>query len=221
LFARHLARDPDGGALLLATYVRGPSLDAAALQAELGDGPSAGVVTGYPVLERSLRQALGADLPRVAVVALVLVALALRSVLRSTREVAIALVALVTELLLVAVFVRLLGIPLHVYDALVLPVLIGITVDESMFLLHAIREDGVEEAVRREGRAIVATACTTAAGFATLLWCHFPGLRDLGALGLVGTLAGLLASLVVVPATARLLGRAPRRADEGPVARAG
>jgi len=27
----------------------------------------------------------------------------------------------------------------HVYDALVLPVLFGVTIDESMFLLHATR----------------------------------------------------------------------------------
>ena len=215
LFARHLARDETDGSLLLATYVRGPGLSADALAIDVARVDPEAVVTGYPVLERSLRAALAADLPRVALVALVLVAIALRTVLRRFRDVLVALIALAAELLLVALLVRVLGIPLHVYDALVLPVLIGITVDESMFLLHAMREGDVEGAVRREGRAIVATATTTAAGFAALLTCHFPGLRDLGAIGVVGTFAGLIASLLVVPAAARALGVGKPEAARG------
>jgi predicted RND superfamily exporter protein len=216
LVARHLARDrnPDGlpGDILLATYVRAPKLSADDLRAEVAPLDAGAVVTGYPVLEQSLRSALSVDLPRVALVALLLVVLALRTVLRGWRAVIVAVAALAAELLLVALVVRIARIPLHVYDALVLPVLIGITVDESMFLLDAMRrssergEDGIDHALRGEGRAIVATATTTAAGFAALLTCHFPGLRDLGAIGVVGTLAGLLSSLVVVPAAARVAG---------------
>ena len=219
LVARHLARDPTDGALLLATYVRAPGLDASWLRARVAPLDPEATVTGYPVLEDSLRSALAADLPRVALIALLLVVIALRAVLRTWREVLVAVAALAAELLLVALFVRVAHVPLHVYDALVLPVLIGITVDESMFLLHAMRsrEPGegpgrsgplaaMADALRSEGRAILATATTTAAGFAALLTCHFPGLRDLGAIGVAGTLAGLVASLVVVPAAARAFG---------------
>jgi predicted exporter len=207
LVARHLARHPTSGETIVATYVRGPGLDAAALAAEVAAIDPGAIVTGYPVLERSLRSALARDLPRVAIVALILVVIALRSVLRSIREVLVALVALGVELLLVVLAVRILGVSIHVYDALVLPVLLGITVDESMFLLHALRDGGgAREALLREGRAIITTALTTAGGFAALLVCGFPGLRDLGTLGVVGTMAGLVASLFVVPATAVLFG---------------
>ncbi len=207
LVARHVAKHPLTGETIVATYVRGPALDAAALQGEVALADPGAIVTGYPVLERSLRDALARDLPRVALVALVLVIIALRSVLRSLREVAVALVALAVELLFVALVVRIFHVRVHVYDALVLPVLIGITVDESMFLLHALREGDARSALRREGRAIITTACTTAAGFGALLVCGFPGLRDLGTIGVVGTVAGLLASLIVVPAAAGLLGQ--------------
>ncbi len=205
LVARHVARHPKTGETLVATYVRGPKLDAAALATEVAALDRDAVVTGYPVLEGSLRAALTRDLPRVSLVALVLVILALRSVLRSAREVLVALIALLVELAIVALLVRAFGVSVHVYDALVLPVLLGITVDESMFLLHAMREGDARTALHREGRAIVTTACTTAAGFVALLGCGFPGLRDLGAVGVIGTLAGLTASLVVVPAVAGLL----------------
>jgi uncharacterized protein len=205
LSARHVARHPTSGDTIVATYVRGPSLDYAKLAAEVSAIDPAAVVTGYPVLEKSLKDALARDLPRVALVALILVAIALRSVLRSGREVLVALIALGVELLAVALFVRVLHVRVHVYDALVLPVLVGITVDESMFLLHALRDGSPESAIRREGRAIVTTALTTAAGFAALLTCGFPGLRDLGTIGVLGTVAGLIASLVVVPAAAGML----------------
>lgn len=205
LAARHVARHPKTGETIVATYVRGRGLDAVALQREVSAIDPSAVVTGYPVLEQSLKAALARDLPRVALVALILVAIALRSVLKSGREVVVALVALFVELVFVALSVRVFHVRVHVYDALVLPVLVGITVDESMFLLHALREGDTASAMRREGRAIVTTALTTAAGFGALLTCGFPGLRDLGMIGFLGTLAGLAASLVVVPALARLL----------------
>ncbi len=207
LSARHVARHPLSGETIVATYIRGPALDAKRLAVEVSSIDPDAVVTGYPVLEQSLKDALARDLPRVALVALILVAIALRSVLKSGREVLVALIALFVELLAVALFVRVLHVRVHVYDALVLPVLVGITVDESMFLLHALREGTPEAAIRREGRAIVTTALTTAAGFAALLTCGFPGLRDLGTLGVLGTVAGLIASLVVVPAAAGMLVR--------------
>jgi len=206
LAARHVAKHPKTGETIVATYVRGRALDAEKLQREVSAIDPDAVVTGYPVLEQSLKSALARDLPRVALVALVLVILALRSVLKSGREVVVALVALAVELIAVALAVRVFHVRVHVYDALVLPVLVGITVDESMFLLHALRDGDTGAAMRREGRAIVTTALTTAAGFGALLTCGFPGLRDLGMIGFLGTIAGLGASLVVVPAMAHLVG---------------
>jgi predicted RND superfamily exporter protein len=93
----------------------------------------------------------------------------------------------------------------HVYDALVLPVLFGVTIDESMFLLHAAQDQSMAEALRKQGPLVAATALTTAAGFVALVACRFDGLRDLGAVGAIGVLAGLAAALVVVPAAVRLL----------------
>ena len=121
---------------------------------------------------------------------------------------------------------------LHVYDALVLPVLLGITMDESMFLLHAARrartgapgtigsaggdggapgsarglsrDDAIAHALRTEGPLVASTALTTSAGFAALLACRFEGLFDLGAVGAMGSALGLVAALVVIPAGLRV-----------------
>jgi predicted RND superfamily exporter protein len=213
LLARHLAHE--GGEALVATYVR-PHVPAdpraaaavdARLRAVLAQADPASAVTGFDAIDRALRDVLARDLVLVGGVALGVVALAMRVTLRSARLALIALATLVCEMALVGLAMRVLGVRWHVYDALVLPVLFGVTVDESMFLLHAARGRTLGEALHAQGPLVASTALTTAAGFAALLACRFDGLRDLGAVGALGVLAGLVAALVVVPAALRL-GRA-------------
>jgi predicted RND superfamily exporter protein len=210
LVSRHLATDAEGA--IAVSYVRpfgDPVTDARAIAAIRAVDPDT-VVTGYHHLERALRAALAHDLPRVSFVALVLVIITLRARLRRASDVALALLAIGVELACVAVAMHLLGVRWHVYDALVLPVLIGITMDESMFLLFAARRDGaltserLERALFEQGPLVASTALTTAAGFAALLVCRFEGLRDLGTVGALGSALGLLAALVVVPAGLRI-----------------
>lgn len=137
LVSRHVAHDAAG--TLAVNYVRptgDPARDARALAAIAAADPGA-VVTGYHHLETALRAALAHDLPRVGLVALLLVVIALRAVLKSSRDVALALATVAVEIGAVALGMRLLHVRWHVYDALVLPVLVGVTMDESMFLLYA------------------------------------------------------------------------------------
>ena len=100
------------------------------------------------------------------------------------------------------------------HRAAVLALGLGITVDEATFLLHGVRtappgEDPIEHGLRIEAPAVSTTALTTAAGFGALVICDFDGLAHLGAMGAFGSLVGLLAALLLVPAGLRLL--APRR----------
>ena len=178
----------------------------------LAGDPSA-VVTGFDAIDAALRHVLGRDLVVVGAVALLLVALAMRLVLRSARRALVALATLVCEVAAVGVTMKVLGIHWHVYDALVLPVLFGVTIDESMFLLHAERESTMRDALHAQGPLVTATALTTAAGFFALVFCRFDGLRDLGAVGTVGVVAGLVAALVVVPAALRVMEASGVRKD--------
>ena len=207
LLGRHVARDEKG--ILVASYVRptgDPAADARARAAILAADPGA-VITGFESIDRALRGLLSRDLLVVGGVSLVLVAVAMRIALRSARGAAVALATLACEMAAVGAAMSLLGVRWHVYDALVLPVLFGVTIDESMFLLHAARGHSVRDALASQGPLVAATALTTAAGFLALVGCRFDGLRDLGAVGTIGVLAGLVAALVVVPAALRVLQR--------------
>jgi predicted RND superfamily exporter protein len=200
--ARDTGEGAGGGETLVATYVR-PAGDAAAsagLRAAILAADPGSAVTGFDAIDRALREALGRDLLLVGGVALVVVAVAMRLALRSVRHALVALATLACEMALVGVAMRVLAVRWHVYDALVLPVLFGVTIDESMFLLYAARVRSLDDAMRTQGPLVAATALTTAAGFAALVACRFDGLSDLGLVGALGVLAGLVAALVVVPA---------------------
>ena len=213
LLARHLADDK--GETLAVSYVRptgDPTKDAAAAAAIRAADPQV-LITGFPFLEQALKGTLAHDLPRIALAALVLVLLALGASLRRPRDVILAAMTLAVAIAIVAGCMRLAGIRWHAYDALVLPVLLGITMDEAMFLLYAARsEEGqassadtaVAQALKQQGPLVVATALTTSAGFAALLACRFDGLFDVGAVGAIGSVAGLVAALLVIPAGLRL-----------------
>ena len=54
-----------------------------------------------------------------------------------SSAIALAVLVLVVEIAIVLLLSRVLGVRWHVYDALVLPVLLGITLDEALFLLEA------------------------------------------------------------------------------------
>jgi predicted RND superfamily exporter protein len=207
LAGRHVARD--AGGTLVATYVRpkgNPAADARARAAILAADPSA-IVTGFEAIDRALRDVLARDLLVVGGVALAVIAVAMRLALRSALQALVALATLVCEMAAVGVAMRLLAVRWHVYDALVLPVLFGVTIDESMFLLHAARGRTMRDALVAQGPLVAATALTTAAGFFALVVCRFDGLRDLGIVGTMGVLAGLVAALIVVPAALRVLQR--------------
>ena len=160
-------------------------------------------VTGLGLLDRALRASLLHDLPRVAALALALALVALALTLRRAGDVALAAGIVLAEIALVLVAMRVLGVPLHVYDALVLPVLLGVTLDEVLFVLMAVRAGGGDDAARaavvHEAPLVATTALTTAAGFGALLICDFAPLRHLGATGAIGSIVGLVLALVVVP----------------------
>jgi uncharacterized protein len=95
-----------------------------------------------------------------------------------------------------------LGLKLDLFSLCVLPVMVGIGVDDGLHVLHLARQRGEDlaRAAREAGRGVVLTNLTTCAGFASLALSHVPGLRNGGLLICTGNLLCLAATLVVLPA---------------------
>jgi hypothetical protein len=110
-----------------------------------------------------------------------------------------------------------LGRPLDLFSIAVVPVVLGIGIDDGLHAAHGALVDpagGLAGAVRRAGRAMVLTTVTTTAGFGSLALAHVPGLRAGGLLVALGCLLSLAATLIVLPALAGTgRGRAPAGAE--------
>jgi predicted RND superfamily exporter protein len=207
---RHLGQDARG--TVVVTYVRptGRADDDAEARATLRAADPGAVLTSFRDLDGGLRDSLARDLPRVLVAASAIVLMALMTTLRSLRAVALASLVLLLEIALVLVVARVFGVRWHVYDALVLPILLGITLDEAMFLLEAAGRRPIgerEQVLASQAPLGAATALTTAAGFAALVTCRFDGLRDMGVVGALGSTVGLVSAFLVIPAGLRLAHR--------------
>ncbi|MCP4654853.1 MAG: MMPL family transporter [bacterium] len=107
------------------------------------------------------------------------------------------------------------GRSLDLLSLSVVPILLGIGIDDGLHALHGARSEAtaggpmpIADAVRGAGRAMVLTTLTTCAGFGSLSFSRVPGLRNGGLLVSIGVLACLLATLLVLPALESLFKRA-------------
>jgi predicted RND superfamily exporter protein len=202
---RHLATGTAGETLAV-TFIRfPPGRDNSEARAILQAADPDAVITGFADLERALSSSLARDLPRVLGGAVVIVLFVLGASLRRPGKVALAFAVLAIEIALVLVLARAFHVHWHVYDALVLPVLLGITLDEVLFLLDAAQRSGsIDVALREQAPLGTATALTTAAGFGALVICRFPGLVDVGKVGALGSTVGLFVAVVAIPAFYRV-----------------
>lgn len=210
--SRYMAEEGGDHLVALHVHITDAPGARAALDADVREADDAAVVTGYARLEADLHDALSRDMPRIGAVAGVLVLVLLAVSLRRVRDVALAVATLVIGMGTLFAIIGVLHVPLHLYSALVVPVLLGISVDEAMFLLHhgedAMHDgssaDPIRTSLEKEAKPVIATALTTSAGLVALVFSRYEGLRDLGLVGAVGNVANLLVALLVVPAGLRL-----------------
>lgn len=170
------------------------------------DGALGGKITGMPLLEAQLQHLLERDLLRITVASLLLVTLLLVVYYRRLRPLLAVLLPLSLAWVLFGAALVWLGIPLHLYNLLSVPLVIGYGIDDHIFLVHRFqtgRDIGV--ALATAGRAIVLTTLSTVAGFLALLIAHFPGLRQFGLSGALAVVLCLVAALLVLPALLTLL----------------
>jgi predicted RND superfamily exporter protein len=167
-------------------------------------------VTGMPVVaelfEGRSRRALRVTAALAALCLVALVAADLRQPLRSA-------LALLPTALAVATMLgvqRLVGLEFNPINLLALPVVLGVSEDAGVHLVHrfASERGDLGRALAGAGRAILVCGATTLVGFGALAAAHHRGLASLARLLALGVGLSLLFTLFVLPAALRL---APRR----------
>ena len=171
-------------------------------------------VASVPRLGAELRSLVGDDLRRLG--AWCLVAIAAIAVLSFRGRLGPALLALLPVLLgsfWVLGFSGGIGLIIDPISMTVVPVLLGIGIDDGLHALHGTGARGdLVASLKQVGQAMTLTTLTTCIGFGTLVFSRVPSLRSGGALVAVGTALCLLATLLVIPALDALF---PNRAVAG------
>ena len=147
----------------------------------------------------------------IAVIAsLFVVALVVLLDLRNLRLMLLSLWPLMTGLLGMTILLVLLDVRLNIFNMLVLPALLGISVDSGVHILHRYRErpDLGTFGVQRDLFGPLSLASlTTVISFATSVTSKHLGMRSIGILAVIGLLVGLFAALVLLPALMELVFR--------------
>ena len=114
-----------------------------------------------------------------------------------------------------------LGVPLNAANLLLLPLMVGIGIDNGVYLVHRFREapdgaDGPEPLAPSAAKAITLASLTNIVGFGSLMLSSHRGIFSLGLVVAVGVVCLWLASVTTLPSLLALLGRS-RLADRVPL----
>lgn len=108
------------------------------------------------------------------------------------------------------------GIKYNYVNMIAVPIILGIGIDDGVHALHRFRagagagERRVEHAFRHVGKAILLTSITTMIGFGSVALYEMRGMASFGQVLFLGVGTCFLATVLVLPAVMRLLGRGER-----------
>lgn len=169
-----------------------------------------GETTVYAAMFTLLRE----EAPVVLGSAALLVALLVYWQLRSVRQAILTLLPLGLALLWLVGLMATLGLEFTLFNLPILPAILGIGVDNGVYLTDKIRRtrgeaDGLLNALIDTGSAIMAAMATTAIGFAAFMVADSAGVRGIGQVAVLGIVLAALGATLVLP-TLSGLGRAWR-----------
>ena len=176
--------------------------------------PSGGKVSaaGEPMVLADILEMVTSEAPVVLGAALLSVLLAMWLTLGSPVTALLCLAPTVASILALAGVMAVADLPFNYLNVLVVPVLIGVTVDAGVHLMMRLSqpEAGFVSVYAETGRAIVGGLLTSAFGFGALLLADHPGLASVGRLANLGFAVNLIVMLLIFPAVLLLRGQHPQ-----------
>jgi hopanoid biosynthesis associated RND transporter like protein HpnN len=180
-------------------------------------------VTGPPVIALHSIQQIQQGYTRGGLYALVVIVGMMLLVLGRLHATLLALVPAVLGGLWTLIGMGWLGVDLNMANLIIVPLFIGMAVDDGIHLVHRLLED--PESARSPlahstGKAIVLTSLTTMVGFGSLLIARHNGIFSLGLLSTLAVGTTLVATLVGLPPVLRLFSSDTLAARPQPVSQA-
>jgi len=161
-------------------------------------------VTGLPLVERENAERFEQGLPWLLTLAVLALVLVLWTHYRTTRAVLVGIVPLGFALMVFMGLHSALGINMTLFALASLPLLIGVGIDDHLFMLDRYLEGGLpgrlDDAMAGAGRAILVTTVTTLAAFGVLSLSRFDALASLGRAVILALALAFFSSVVLMPA---------------------
>jgi predicted RND superfamily exporter protein len=107
-------------------------------------------------------------------------------------------------------FMTLFQVDFNFLNIMVLPMIIGIGIDDGVHFTNTFRHPDFHSPLRglfQTGRAVVLTSLTTIAGFGSIILSHYPGLKSMGIVAVIGIAGCLFGSIILLPAVFEILDR--------------
>jgi len=158
--------------------------------------------TGRPVLEAGVGELVVSSFRTAIIIALLSIAVILLIAVRNVIDAALVMTPLVLAALLTVATGVLVGIPFNQAKIIVLPLLMGLGVDNGIHVLMRFREDrSIDQMVRSSTpRAVVLSTLTTIAAFGALALSAHPGIQSMGLLLAIAMGYLLICTIGILPA---------------------
>jgi len=155
-------------------------------------------ITGPERVESEMLQIVKEDLFLLTPIAFLLILFFIFLHFRTWRTTLLTLTPLVMGLIWMVGAMSLLGIRIHFVNAIILPMIIGMGIDNGVHLMHRYLEKGEKDvayALQTTGRAMVMCSLTTMLGFGSLVTARYQALSTMGWVTILGMGFCLLTSL--------------------------
>ena len=159
-------------------------------------------VSGYPIIQEAMASSVRRNQESSLMVSLPLVLLILIVVFRSVVAGLIGLVPTGLTLLVTFGLMGLLGpnLPMDIAASMLASIALGVGIDYAIHFLWRYRKEGLVDAMKHTGRAIVINAAEITAGFIVLAWASIVPMSRFGILTAQTLAVAALATLVLLPA---------------------
>ena len=164
--------------------------------------------SGESVIYADLLNAIAVDGPMVSIYALVAVMLMVIISVRNTKDTVIIMFVLLLGTVLMFGFVSFFNIKLNFFNFIAIPLSFGICVDYGANLYLRYKQDGdMKLALDNIGQAVFLCSMTTVVSYITLIVAKNQALVSFGKIALIGEVASIFITFLVLPAIIATLDR--------------
>ncbi|OGQ58261.1 MAG: hypothetical protein A3I75_07810 [Deltaproteobacteria bacterium RIFCSPLOWO2_02_FULL_50_16] len=158
----------------------------------------------YGIVLRTMLQ----DSRQVLAISLLSIALFVFLDFRNWKKTAIVMASIMVGVFWLLGIMLLFGIQFNFYNMIIIPAVMGMSIDNSIHIYHRYEELGrgsLSKVLSSTGLAALLSSLTNASGFFGLLFCAHRGLYSIGLLAVIGVGTCLLSTLIFLPATLQFL----------------